>query len=490
MLLAKLYLNAEVYTGRKLYSECATYSQKVISAGFTIDPDYQHLFLADNNTANGIIFPVTFDGVHSKTYGGTTFIAHAAVGGSMSAADFGLDGGWGGIRTTSAIVNKFPAVGGGSVIVAPNPGNTTYPVIYVPGGYQGWTPATANQLASRNNDNTYEGYIYFPADQKEFKITLGPDWSNNLGDDGANGTLEPNGANLSVAEAGFYKFNVDLTALTYTLLKTDWGLIGSATADGWNSDQNMTYDAVEGIWTITANLVAGEVKFRANDDWGLNYGDDGVNALLEAGGQNIAIPSVGTYTIKLYLDKPDYTYSIDRPSFDGRALFYTDGQSLEITDISQFNNGYAISKFKNVTSAGAAGSNLTFVDIDFPMFRVEEAYLMYAEAVLRGGSGDLSTALGYVNTVRERAYAGTSGNIAASDLTLDFILDELAREFYWEGHRRTDLVRFGKFSETSYLWPWKGGAPNGISTSKHLDVYPIPAADRGANPNLSQNDGY
>jgi hypothetical protein len=490
MLLAKLYLNAEVYTGRKLYSECATYSQKVISAGFTLDPDYTHLFLADNHTANGIIFPVTFDGERSKTYGGTTFIAHAAVGGSMSAAAFGLDGGWGGIRTTSAIVNKFPAIGGGSVIVAPNPGNTTYPVIYVPGGYQGWTPATANQLASKNSDNTYEGYIYFPADQKEFKITLGPDWSNNLGDDGANGTLEPNGANLSVAEAGFYKFNVDLTALTYTLLKTDWGLIGSATADGWNSDQNMTYDATEGAWVIIANLVAGEVKFRANDDWGLNYGDDGANALLEAGGQNIAIPSVGTYTIKLYLDKPDYTYSIDRPSFDRRALFYTDGQSLEISDISQFNNGYAITKFKNVTSAGAAGSNLTFVDIDFPMFRVEEAYLMYAEAVLRGGSGDLSTALGYVNTIRERAYAGTSGNIAASDLTLDFILDELAREFYWEGHRRTDLVRFGKFSETSYLWPWKGGTPNGVSTSKHLDVYPIPAADRGANPNLSQNDGY
>jgi len=490
MLLAKLYLNAEVYTGRKLYSECANYSQKVINAGFTLDPSYDHLFLADNNTAQGIIFPVAFDGIKSRTFGGTTFMVHASVGGSMNVNDAGIDNGWGGTRTTSALVGKFPAVGGGSVIVAPNDGNTTYPVIYVPGGYQGWSPATANQLASKNNDNTYEGYVYFPADQKEFKITLGPDWNNNLGDDGANGSLEPNGANLSVPEAGFYKFNVDLTALTYTLLKTEWGLIGSATADGWNSDQNMSYDAAAGTWNIIVNLVAGEVKFRANDDWGLNYGDDGANALLEAGGQNIAIPGPGTYTIKLYLDKPDYTYSIDRPSFDSRAMFYTNGQSLEITDIAQFNSGYAVTKFKNVKSDGTPGSNLVYVDTDFPLFRVEDAYLMYAEAVLRGGSGDLNTALGYVNTIRERAYAGTSGNISASELTLDFILDELAREFYWEGHRRTDLVRFGKFSETNYLWPWKGGAPNGISTSKHLDVYPIPASDRGANPNLTQNDGY
>jgi hypothetical protein len=469
MLLAKLYLNAEVYTGRKLYTEAANYSQKVIGAGYGSDPEYGNLFLADNNTAEGIIFPVNFDGVHSKTYGGTTFMAHAAVGGSMSAAAFGLDGGWGGIRTTSALVAKFPTVGGGSVVVAPNEGNTTYPVIYAPGGYQGWNPATALQLASANNDNKYEGYIYFPADQKEFKITLGPDWSNNLGDDGANGSLEPNGANLSVPEAGFYKFNVDLTALTYTLLKTDWGLIGSATPDGWNSDQDMTYDPATNAWSITLNLVAGEVKFRANNDWGLNYGDDGANALL---------------------DKPDHTYSIERPAFDSRALFYTDGQSLDIADISQFNNGYAIAKYKNVTSAGTPGSNSTFVDIDFPMFRIEDAYLTYAEAVLRGGAGDINQALIFVNTVRQRAYHGPAGNITASELNLDFILDERAREFYWEGHRRTDLIRFGKFSETSYLWPWKGGVPAGISTGKYLDIYPIPASDRGANPNLTQNPGY
>ena len=116
---------------------------------------------------------------------------------------------------------------------------------------------------------------------------------------------------------------------------------------------------------------------------------------------------------------------------------------------------------------------------------------MYAEAVLRGGSGgDLGTAVTYVNKVRERAYAGTAGNITQSELSLDFILDERAREFYWECHRRTDLVRFGKFSETNYLWPYKGNSPTGESRPKFYDVFPIPASDLGANPNLKQNPGY
>ncbi len=238
--------------------------------------------------------------------------------------------------------------------------------------------------------------------------------------------------------------------------------------------------------------MAGEVKFRANDDWGLNYGDNGNDALLEAGGANIAIPTLGRYTIKLYLDKPDHTYSIERLSsaMDSRAVFYTAGQSRDIGTIGLFTDGYAVTKFKNVTSTGAPGSNLTFVDTDFPMFRIEDAYLMYAEAVLRGGSGDKATALSYVNAIRDRGYKGSGGLITESDLTLDFILDERARELLWECHRRTDLVRFGQYSNSTYLWPWKGGVKDGISTDKKYDVYPIPASDIGANPNLTQNTGY
>lgn len=491
MVLAKLYLNAQTYLGTERNSDCVAYCNKVIAAGYTMESDYGHMFTADNDKADGIIFAVSFDGLYTQTYGGMTFICHAAVGGSMSPAAYGLDGGWGGTRVTSAIVAKFPATGG-NVVVAPNEGNIGYPIIHAPGSYQGWDPANnTTVLSSPNNDNTYEGYLNFTDANTEFKFTLGPNWDNNYGDTGANGTLEAGGDNIKVAEAGFYKVNVDLNANTYTLLKTNWGLIGSATPDQWNSDQNMIYDPATGAWTITLALVTGEIKFRANDDWGLNYGDTGANALLEAGGDNIAIPASGTYKINLYLDKPDYTYSIERPLFDRRAMFHTDGQSLEIDDIGQFTNGYAITKFKNVTSDGMPGKDKGFVDTDFPMFRIEDAYLMYAEAVLRGGSGgDKATAVGYINLLRNRAYNGSGGNIVESDLTLDFILDERARELYWECHRRTDLIRFGKFSTGDYVWPWKGGVAGGATRPAFYDVFPIPASDIGANPNLSQNTGY
>ncbi|HHM20976.1 MAG TPA: RagB/SusD family nutrient uptake outer membrane protein [Bacteroidetes bacterium] len=216
--------------------------------------------------------------------------------------------------------------------------------------------------------------------------------------------------------------------------------------------------------------------------------------MLEYDGANINIPVSGTYTIRLYFDRPGfYTYSIEQTSvvFDRRALFYTDGQNLDIDNVSEFTEGYAVTKFKNLTRDGAPGSDLTHADTDFPVFRLADAYLMYAEAVLRGGSGgDLSTALNLVNAVRERAYQSPAGRISADELTLDFILDELAREFYWECHRRTDLVRFGKFSQTDYLWQWKGGVKNGTPVSSHLDVYPLPGTDIGANPNLVQNPGY
>jgi starch-binding outer membrane protein, SusD/RagB family len=120
-----------------------------------------------------------------------------------------------------------------------------------------------------------------------------------------------------------------------------------------------------------------------------------------------------------------------------------------------------------------------------------DAYLMYAEAVLRGGSGGtVGQALEYVNAIRERAYGNTTGNISSGDLTLDFILDERARELYWEAHRRTDLIRFGKFTGGEYLWPWKGNVKEGTATPSYRDLFPIPSSDRAANPTLEQNPGY
>jgi starch-binding outer membrane protein, SusD/RagB family len=286
MLLANLYLNANVYTGTPKYTEAITYSNKVIAeGGYTLQSNYRHLFMADNHTSNEIILLVPFDGVRTRTWGGTTYLVHAPIGGNMLASEFAVDNPWGGLRTTAALVDKF----------------------------------------------------------------------------------------------------------------TD----------------------------------------------------------------------------------PD----------DTRANFHTSGQKKAIEDIGNFTDGYSIRKWTNKTSGGGNGSNLTFVDVDLPVFRLAEAYLIYAEAVLRGGTGGSSAqALTYVNMLRERAYGNTDGNFTS--ITLNDIIDERAREFHWEGKRRTDLIRFDLFTTATYLWPWKGNAANGRAVEGHRNLYPIPTPELNTNPNLVQNDGY
>lgn len=291
MLQARLFLNAGVYTGTDQYAEAAAAASKVINSGvYSLQEDYSHLFLADNHTSPEFIWAIPFDGESTQTFGGMTFLTHAPVGGNMDAAAFGIAGGWSGLRTTSALVDRFP----------------------------------------------------------------------------------------------------------------------------------------------------------------------------------------------------DETGALDQ-----RALFFTDGQSKEITDISSFNSGYAIAKYRNVSSEGVPGSALGHIDTDFPMFRLAEAYLIYTEAAIRGASGaDLNTALGYINELRTRAYGGTNtGAVTAADLTEAFILDERSREFYWEGLRRSDLVRFNQFTENG-VWPWKGGVPDGRTTESFRNLYPFPASELLANPNLTQNQGY
>jgi hypothetical protein len=292
MLQSKLYLNAKVYIGVDKNTEAITALKKVLASSYKLATNYRHNFVADNNTSPEIILPITFDGLHTQSYGGMVYLVHAPIGGSMPVSMFGVGGGWGGLRTTSAFVDKFSDISG----------------------------------------NT-----------------------------------------------------------------------------------------------------------------------------------------------------------------DSRALFWTNGQKLDIDDIGSFTDGYAITKFRNLTLNGspAAHSHPDFVDTDYPMFRLADANLMYAEAVLRGGEGGTrAEALNYVNALRERAYGNTNGNITDAQLTLDFILDERARELYWEGHRRTDLIRYGKFTGNAYLWPWKGKVKGGASTSEYLNLFPIPSNDRGANPTLVQNTGY
>jgi hypothetical protein len=164
-------------------------------------------------------------------------------------------------------------------------------------------------------------------------------------------------------------------------------------------------------------------------------------------------------------------------------------RDINITDIANKDQGFVLQKFSNASSTGNFGSDQTFVDTDFPLFRLADVYLMYAEAQLRGASNATQIdALNYVNLLRTRA--NNPQAITSADLNLDFILDERARELHWEAHRRQDLIRFGKFTGGAYNWAWKGNGSNGISLPGYLNLYPIPAASLSTSPNLSQNTGY
>jgi starch-binding outer membrane protein, SusD/RagB family len=256
-------------------------------------------------------------------------------------------------------------------------------------------------------------------------------------------------------------------------------------------------DEYKDLFLADNHQIENEIIFRIAEDGnnGRNYG--GVTFIIHAavGGtmdadNGFGIASGGwsgnRLTNTLVEKFPDASGTTDQ-----RAIFYTDDQILEINNPTIFKEGYLCAKFKNITSTGSKGQNATFVDTDFPLFRLADVYLMYAEAVKRGGTGgDLSTAVSYVNGIRERAYGNTDGNILEGDLTLEFILDERARELYWETHRRTDLIRFGAFAGDSYLWDWKGNVKNGTSTESFTTLFPIPASDRAVNTKLIQNTGY
>lgn len=178
---------------------------------------------------------------------------------------------------------------------------------------------------------------------------------------------------------------------------------------------------------------------------------------------------------------------------------FTTGQTESVTClVNCFPQGFPDAKYSNKTSGGVTGSNPQFADTDFPMFRLGEAYLIYAEAEVRGGGGDTTTALSYVNALRLRAFNNDSTKMVNnSQMTLPFLLAERGRELMWEAHRRTDLVRFGLFTGNTYQWAWKGAnayandsTPAAAGTPATLNLYPLPANELIANPNLKQNPGY
>lgn len=152
--------------------------------------------------------------------------------------------------------------------------------------------------------------------------------------------------------------------------------------------------------------------------------------------------------------------------------------------------GIGVYKFtaKNTNGSQAENYNTAFASTDFPIFRYADALLMRAEALYR--LNDKAGAVADINLVRQRAYGNTSGNITTAQLTDKFLLDERGREFYYEGQRRTDLVRFGQFTSGTYMWQWKGGTFGGRSTESYRNIFPIPGAEVSANPNIKQNPGY
>jgi len=173
---------------------------------------------------------------------------------------------------------------------------------------------------------------------------------------------------------------------------------------------------------------------------------------------------------------------------DKRAMFL--GTTTTITDELNFTDGVEVQKFSGRNSDGTTpfSPNYVLVSTDFPLFRLAEMYLIYAEAAARG-YGDAGTAKGYINLLRDRAYENTSHEISTLPVA-DSVLSERQRELYWEGFRRTDLIRFGYFTSGSYIWPWKGGTATGTGVDSHFNLFPIPTQDLLVNSNLHQNPGY
>ena len=155
--------------------------------------------------------------------------------------------------------------------------------------------------------NVYVAYVTLR--NGEIKFRNNNDWSENWGDDGADGTIDSYGANIAVS-AGTYKIEVNFSSMTYTMEEYSWGIVGSATTNGWGGpDMMFHYNSFQDDWRAVVTLVDGEVKFRFNNDWAVNYGDDGVDGTMEANGANIAV-SAGHYLVTMNLNTQSYTMEV------------------------------------------------------------------------------------------------------------------------------------------------------------------------------------
>ena len=175
---------------------------------------------------------------------------------------------------------------------------------------------------------------------------------------------------------------------------------------------------------------------------------------------------------------------------DDRALLYSgcaNGvRTISTEAVTDFKNGLSLVKWTNMKSDNTGGQDLSWPDTDIPLLRYAEVFLIRAEANWRLGA-DATTVMNDINVLRQRA---NTRLFNAGDITEENIRDEWCREFFMEGRRRSDLVRFGCFTGNKYVWDWKGGSANGTTVDSHFNVYPIPADDVMNNANLTQNPGY
>jgi len=190
--------------------------------------------------------------------------------------------------------------------------------LWLPGSYEGYNPAAAPTIPATNTPTVYQGYAYF-SQPGNFKFTSAPDYGHINYGDGGNGTLttDGNAGGIVYNSAGVYYLNADVLNLTYSaVFIQSFGIIGTATPGQWNNSTAMTYNVSTGLWTVTANLVPGALKFRANDAWDINYGPSDTNALAGS----LIFNDPGAITIN---DAGSYTITLDMTQSKQRAYLYT-----------------------------------------------------------------------------------------------------------------------------------------------------------------------
>ena len=252
----------------------------------------------------------------------------------------------------------------------------------------------------------------------------------------------------------------------------------------WDQDGTNIQGYVGTTFIIESSSDA--VYVRAEDYHGLTSNTNWNGNRARKQFMNVLVDTLATYG-NVQVPSTDVTFSQSKD----KRVYLKMKKSMDIPSASSSGDyGIGVYKFtaKNANGTQAANYNPAYACTDFPIFRLADAYLMRAEALFN--TGDLANAIKDVNVVRTRAYGNATGNITTAQLTSKFLLDERGREFYYEAQRRTDLVRFGKFTDGSYNWQWKGNTFTGANTDKHLNLFPIPGAEVSANPNIGQNPGY